>query len=199
MSARQYVENDLMDKSPVELIRLLYSKAIEKLQRAARHTRAGEVRERNNCLARVMEIVAELQGALNLEAGGEVAFELARLYDYVQRQLIDAAGDPAAVAPLEEVRLLFANLYEGWNECEPPAAERQVGGEEAPGPRADGQQAGVPEGWAAVATSDRGAAWDNGADRERDADEAEYAAEDLPSPPAAADYGTAGGDRVWTL
>jgi flagellar protein FliS len=149
MYAQQYIENDLLDKSPVELIRMLYSKAIEKLQLARQHTGANEVRERNACLARVMEIVAELQGALNPEAGGDVAVQLARLYDYVQRQLIDAVSDPKSVAQLEEVRVLLGNLHEGWQQCEPlptpapqppdtldPAARLERGNE--------GAQAGFP-------------------------------------------------------
>ena len=120
MYAQQYVVNDLLDRSPVELIRLLYSKAIDKLRQAVRHTRAGDVRERGMCLARVMEIVAQLHGALNTEDGGVLAADLARLYDYMQQRLIEAAADPSAVQQLDEVNVLLGNLYEGWSDCEPP-------------------------------------------------------------------------------
>jgi flagellar secretion chaperone FliS len=171
MYAQEYVENDLLDKSPVELIRLLYSKAIEKLQLALRYTGAGDVRERNNCLARVMEIVAELQGALNREAGGELALELARLYDYVQRQLIEAAAEPAEVARLEQVRVLFGNLYDGWRDCEPP-----------PPPEA-GDSAGDAPGAAVEQRSESGG-------------DEEFSIEQMPAP---ADCGGQGGERVWTL
>ena len=123
MYAEQYVANDLMDRTPVELVRLLYSKAIEKLRQAGRCTREQRINERGACLARVMEIIAELQGSLNLEAGGELALELAKLYDYVQRRLIEAAGDKQSVEQLEEVRVLLGNLREGWNECEPPLGQ----------------------------------------------------------------------------
>lgn len=176
MYARQYVENDLLDKSPVELIRLLYSKAIEKLQLALRHTRANHIRERNACLARVMEIVAELQGALNLEAGGEVASQLASLYDYMQRQLVEAAADPASVSQLEEVRVLFGNLYEGWKECEPPPLPGQQPGE-SDNPDPAGQ---VRE-------------------QRTESDDEEFAIEEMPSPLAPPEYVGARGDRVWTL
>jgi flagellar protein FliS len=176
MHARQYVENDLLDKSPVELIRLLYAKAIEKLQLAARHTRASDVRERNACLARVMEIVAELQGALNLEAGGELAVQLAALYDYVQRQLIEAAAEPAAVAQLEEVRVLLVNLHEGWRDCEPPPVEQQHPDEGAQPGRA-AQVIDYPTG--------------SGGE--------ELAIEEITSPPGPADNVGARADRVWTL
>jgi flagellar secretion chaperone FliS len=177
MYAQQYVENDLLDKSPVDLIRLLYSKAIEKLQLALRHTRAKDVRERNACLARVMEIVAELQGALNQEAGVDLAVQLAGLYDYVQRQLVEAVADPASVAQIEEVGVLLANLYDGWKDCEPTRIQGQQPGESAnPGAHVR---------------------------RERTDNEGEKVAieavEDMPSPLAPADHNSARGDRVWTL
>ncbi|MEX2303939.1 MAG: flagellar export chaperone FliS [Bryobacterales bacterium] len=175
MYAQQYVENELMEKSPVELIRLLYSKSLEKLDQAIRHTQSGEVRERNSCLARVMEIVAEFQGTLNLESGGDLALELARLYDYIQRRMIDAAGDPKAVAPLEEARVLLANLYEGWNECDPPAgagADQPLRNE-------------TPRQWVA--------------DDIGEASEGRFVDEKLHSPLAPAEYSDAGDGRVWTL
>jgi flagellar protein FliS len=126
MYARKYVENDLLDKTPVELIRLLYSKAIDKLQLATQLTRTPEIRKRGAAVARAMEIIAALQAALNPEAGGALSLQLARLYDYIQRLLIEAAADPAAVGPLEEASRLLGNLYEGWKECEPaPAREPQ--------------------------------------------------------------------------
>jgi flagellar protein FliS len=174
MYAQQYVENELMEKSPVELIRLLHSKSLEKLDQAIRHTQSSEVRERNCCLARVMEIVAEFQGTLNLEAGGDLALELARLYDYMQRRLIDAAGDPNAVAPLEEVRVLLANLYEGWNECEPPA-----------GAASDPLRAESSNRWVADGTDA--------------ASEETFADEEFQSTLTPAEYRGAGDGRVWTL
>jgi flagellar protein FliS len=120
MYAQRYVENDLMVETPVELVRLLYSKAIEKCTQAAAHTRGGDIRERGACLARVMEIVTELQASLNFEAG-DLALELARLYDYIQRRLIDAAGDASSATQIEEVGVLLGNLFEGWRDCEPPS------------------------------------------------------------------------------
>jgi flagellar protein FliS len=120
MYARQYVENDIAGRTPIELVRLLYSKALEKLRSAAEHTARGRVRERSQCLTRVMQIVAELQGALHSD-GGEIARDLARLYDYAQQRLAEAAGDAGGIAPIDEVEAVLANLYEGWIACEPEA------------------------------------------------------------------------------
>lgn len=182
MYAQQYVENDLMDKSPVELIRLLYSKAVEKLDQAARHTRAGDVRGRNSSLARVMEIVAELQGSLDLDAGGELALDLARIYDYIQRRMIEAAADAKLLSQLEESRVLLGNLYEGWQECEPPAV-----------PVESEAQPAQPENQAP-----QDAAEESGQNGVRKQVEQPLDAE-FPSPPTAGEYSGAEESRVWTL
>jgi hypothetical protein len=122
-----------------------------------------------------MEIVAEFQGTLNIEAGGDLALELARIYDYIQRRMIDAAGDPAAAEPLQEVRVLLANLYEGWNECEPPA----------------GAAADQP------LRSETSHQWV--ADDMDEASEKSFVDDEFHSPLAPAEYSGAGDGRVWTL
>jgi flagellar protein FliS len=185
MYAQQYVDNDLLDKSPVELIRLLYSKAIDKLRQAAQHTRAGDIRGRSACLARVMEIVAALQDALDAEAGGVLAADLARLYDYMQRRLIEAATDSAAAQQLEEVRVLLGNLYEGWSGCEPPR----------PDPKRNGSEARE----SARATEETEAPGYSEATGYGEAPRySEAPAGELPAPAAPAGYSGSEG-RVWTL
>ena len=70
--AYEYVENDLLDKDPWDLVCLLYSKAIEKLNQAVSHLDSGDIDERSKAISRAMEILLELTSSLNGEAGGEV-------------------------------------------------------------------------------------------------------------------------------
>jgi flagellin-specific chaperone FliS len=65
MSAQQYVDNEALNVDPVELICLLYSKAIEKLNQATTSFEAEEFDKANGAVAFAMEIVVELQGALS--------------------------------------------------------------------------------------------------------------------------------------
>ena len=71
MYAESYVENDVLNQDPVELVRLLYSKAIERVREARGHLEAGRIPQRAETIAHVMEIILELQATLNLEEGGE--------------------------------------------------------------------------------------------------------------------------------
>ena len=45
---------------------------------------------RSRLLHRVVAIIDELRGSLNLEPGGEIAANMADLYDYSSRQLLRA-------------------------------------------------------------------------------------------------------------
>jgi len=143
MYAESYVENDVLNQDPVELVRLLYSKAIERVRDARGHLEAGKIPERAEAIAHVMEIVLELQASLNLDEGGEIAKNLAKLYDYIQERLAEANGQQEA-APLEEVEGLLGILYEGWSECrDNPTAELAAEAVVV----AEGAAAGGPRAW----------------------------------------------------
>lgn len=98
--------------SSVDLVIMLYRGAIRFLAEAEEAMVARDIPGAHRCLVRSQEIVAELMGSLNLDAG-EVAVNLSRLYDYMQRRLIEAnlRKDPAAV---REVRAFLAELLDAW-------------------------------------------------------------------------------------
>ena len=79
MYAEAYVQNDVHHQDPVELVRLLNSKAIAKLGEALDHLAAGRIPERSMAVAHASSVILELQGSLDAERGGEIAASLARL------------------------------------------------------------------------------------------------------------------------
>ena len=76
---------------------------------------AGDVRAKAMRIDRVSRCIGLLRGALNMEAGQEVALNLDRLYDYLQRRLTEAHlhNDDAA---LEEVARHLAELHAAWRQ-----------------------------------------------------------------------------------
>ena len=123
--AYEYVENDLLDKDPWDLVCLLYSKAIEKLNQAVSHLDSGDIEERSKAISRAMEILLELTSSLDGEAGGEIATNLARLYQYIFERLAEANAQQKR-APLEEAIRLLSTLYEGWQQAKPRAENEPV-------------------------------------------------------------------------
>ena len=126
-----YVEDEILTADPVQLVDLLYRKAIEAVRRARTKLASGEIKARAAAVTTTIEILAELASSLDHERGGELSARLAALYDYMQRRLIDANRDQAD-PPLAEVEQILATLQEAWSQVKAPAAEsRAKGGEPA--------------------------------------------------------------------
>ncbi len=129
MYAQEYVDNEVLNVEPLELVCLLYSKAIEKLHQARDHLAADRLPERGEAIGLAMEIVVELKGSLN-EEGGEIAVNLARLYDYLIEKLAEAHAEQKMESLNESLRLL-STLHEGWKEARSALAGTLAGSTDA--------------------------------------------------------------------
>ena len=109
----EFDEQQVLDCEPIELVRLLYGKALEKISLARTLTAADRIRDRNQAIARASEVVIELQGSLDAERGGEIAVDLERIYEYVQQRLAAALAQRTD-EPLAEAAALLETLSEGW-------------------------------------------------------------------------------------
>jgi flagellar protein FliS len=69
----------------------------------------------NTALLRCQNILIELQSNLDHQAGGQYAADLARLYDYYLRRLLEANLQKKA-EPVHEVERLLRQLRDGWSE-----------------------------------------------------------------------------------
>ena len=128
MPARQaYLETEVLQAEPLRLLQLLYRGALTAVGGARESLRAGNIAERSRRITRAEEIVFELSNSLDLERGGEVAFKLARLYEYVQLRLHEA-NCLQREEPLVEVENLLSTLLEGWENCS--AKESYIRGED---------------------------------------------------------------------
>ena len=124
----QYQRAQVETSSPGQLVVLLYQGCLRFTQRGrlALETRDFDASRSN--LLRAQDIVAELMGGLNLEAG-EIAANLLRLYEYMYQRLVIAnvKRDPAAALQVEE---MVRSLLPAWEE-----AVKQQTGTAVPGDR----------------------------------------------------------------
>ena len=118
--ARTYQTQAVLTASPGLLVLMLYDGALRFLAQAHVALEADkddwhrfEVINRN--LQKTQNIIAELQGTLNHDAGGEVAANLDRLYEYYIRRLHEA-NFKKDVNPVIEVEGLLGELRDGWSE-----------------------------------------------------------------------------------
>jgi flagellar protein FliS len=121
----RYMEAEVMGASPVELVHLLYRGAIESVGAARRHlaagAAAGAIAARSRQITRAWQILQELSQTLNHEKGGQLSRNLAELYAYMQRRLIEANAEQAD-APLAEAEALLTTLADAWKAITPASA-----------------------------------------------------------------------------
>lgn len=112
---RQYQTQQIMTASPATLVFMLYDKAISCLNEAVCAIDAGDVEARWRANGRAMEIVEHLRATLNMDAGGQIAENLDRLYGLLLRELprVDLRNDPA---PARDGIRLLKPLRDSWKE-----------------------------------------------------------------------------------
>ncbi len=119
---QNYFDNEILAASPVKLVEMLYSAALDSLAAARRRLRDGDVRGRAGAINKTIRIVMELLHCLNHEADGTLSRNLAGLYGYVVRLLIES-NRTQLEAPLVEAETLLSTLAEAWKGCSPAPAE----------------------------------------------------------------------------
>lgn len=112
----QYQTQAVTTASPAQLVAMLYQGALTAITVAEQALRGGpdgrtDVAHRE--LVRAQAIVDELALSLDLEQGGEIAVNLAALYDFCTDRLVRAntAKDPDL---LPAVRQTLAGLADAW-------------------------------------------------------------------------------------
>ncbi len=116
--ARTYRANAVLTASPGQLVLMLYDGALKAIAiaREAFGAPAEDMRRIetiNTQLLKAQAILTELQNGLNLEAGGEFARTMHRLYDYHNRRLLEA-NIRKQVEPVIEVERLVRDLRDAW-------------------------------------------------------------------------------------
>ena len=120
------VSSAVLDADPHKLIALMLAGARERARLAIACLERGDLPRKAQAITDASAIIGGLNGALNMEAGGEIANGLHSLYDYAQRRLLDAnAGNEAA--PLHEVDTLLADIESAWIAITPGGAPVPAG------------------------------------------------------------------------
>ena len=102
------------ERHPERLITLLFNGARAAIGQARIHLQEGRVAERGAAISKAIKIVDEgLKTGLNMEAGGDVAANLSRLYDYIVRTLL-TANLKSDAEQLDIADRLLADLAEAW-------------------------------------------------------------------------------------
>ncbi|HHQ6538690.1 TPA: flagellar export chaperone FliS [Serratia fonticola] len=117
--AQVSVESGVMGASPHQLIVMLFDGALSALLRARILMNQGNIAGKGLAISKAINIIDNgLKNGLNHEQGGEIADNLAALYDYMKRRLMQA-NLHNDVAALEEVSGLLENIADAWRQIGP--------------------------------------------------------------------------------
>lgn len=107
-------QTGVTEATPHRLIQMLLDGALDKIARAKGAMQRKEIAEKGNHISSACSIVNGLCDSLDMDAGGEMAANLANLYSYMIRRLMEghAANDLAA---LDEVASLLREIKRGWD------------------------------------------------------------------------------------
>lgn len=116
--ARTYRVNSVLTASPGQLVLMLYDGALKSLAIASEAfgqpaDEPKRIETINQQLLKAQAILMELQSGLNMEAGGEFARTMHRLYDYHYRRLLEA-NIRKQPEPVVEVERLLRELRDAW-------------------------------------------------------------------------------------
>lgn len=118
LNAYKTVQTDVTvaTASPHELIVLLFDGALAAVAKAKANMAEGNIEAKGLAISKAIDIISNgLKVSLDIEAGGELAQNLAALYDYMVRRLVQAnlKNQPAS---LDEVAGLLTEIRSAWVE-----------------------------------------------------------------------------------
>jgi len=128
-----YMAGNVTQADPAQIVVLLYEGAIFRIGQAAQEMVKQNTLASGIALYRALAIIAELRKSLNLEAGGEIARNLDRLYLYMHEELVKAHL-AKQVQPLERVRTLLTDLNGSWRQVAEQVKPLKDAGISAPPP-----------------------------------------------------------------
>jgi flagellar secretion chaperone FliS len=130
----QYLEADVMSRSPEWLVPLLYEHLLSSLRRAGAQIESGDIEGKAASLDRATAIVMELLGSLDTEKGGEIAERLGSLYGFFAGEILTASRT-LDVARLDRLIAMITELHASWVAAAESVAPRGRGGSAGYGAR----------------------------------------------------------------
>jgi flagellar protein FliS len=112
-AASAYAEQEILAESPLARVGRLYDMAGLEISRARAAIAAGDLQAKGRAVDRALRCISVLHASLDMQAGGEVARNLDRLYAYMLRRIVEASlrNDEA---PLLEIAGHLSELGSAW-------------------------------------------------------------------------------------
>ncbi len=108
------IDTDALTASPHQLIVMLFDGALRAIDTARTQVQSHDIEGKGRSISKAIEIIGSgLAASLDHKAGGELAANLASLYDYAVRQLVDANLHNDS-GKLDEAHRLLVQMRANW-------------------------------------------------------------------------------------
>ena len=117
LGAYKTAKNEVVidDASPHRLIAMLLDGALEKVATGSGAMSRGEVALSGECIGKAISIIDNLRVSLDQQKGGQISENLASLYEYMTRRLLEANATKDT-AMLAEVVGLLKEIKVAWDQ-----------------------------------------------------------------------------------
>ncbi len=109
-----YRRQQIETASPMQLVRMLYDAMLDSTREAKSALQEKDYELANNRLLHSQRIVEELDGAVDEEKGGEIAYNLRRLYDFLLQRLT-YVNITKSIAALEDTEAVMEEMHSMWS------------------------------------------------------------------------------------
>lgn len=111
---QSYQQNSVNTASPGDLTLMLYNGCLKFITLGKKAMETGNIQEKNNNLLKAQNIIHELMVTLNMDVA--ISKDLLALYDYLNRQLVEAnLKNDSAI--LDEVTEFVTDFRNTWKEA----------------------------------------------------------------------------------
>lgn len=111
-----YKKTSVETASKEQILLMLYQAAIKNCKKAMEAIDEKNIAKKGEYIGKMQDIVVELSNSLDFEVGGDVAKELASLYDYILYSSTQA-NIKIEKSHLEGCLKVLNTLYDGWTEA----------------------------------------------------------------------------------
>ncbi len=108
-----YKKTSVQTASKEQILLMLYQAAIKNTKKAIEAINEQNIAKKGEHIGKLQDIIIELNNSLDFEVGGDVARELASLYDYILYSSTQA-NIKIDTEPLEGCVKVLTTLYDGW-------------------------------------------------------------------------------------
>ncbi len=108
-----YEEKSVTTQNKGRLVVMLYDGAVKFLKQAIKAIEADDFENKSRNIGRARDIIFELNTILDMKAGQEVAQNLRKLYNFMNRHLSEA-NNTNDIQKIRDIIALLEKLNQGW-------------------------------------------------------------------------------------